>query len=268
MKDTPSSAVNGASTSSGTTHGTTVCHSRPLAGTTACHSRPLETNTRTTVCHSRPLETNTGTTACHLRPLETNTGTTVCHLRPLETNTGTTVCHSRPLETTTELAMSGWCVGEDEWGEEETSEDSDLVSITQTVNNIQVSDQAVNGIQVSDRAGTDGQVIPKAEAKHRATLPFTGPYFKPMYVNVIEEPSEPSDLQRARELLQRYRTESGDSLEDFSSSSGGGRKQSGRDKKGQGSDSENYEKTVAKHGDRTFEKFKKYLSLCPNQVLR
>ena len=31
---------------------------------------------------------------------------------------------------------------------------------------------------------------------------------------------------------------------------------------------ESYEKTAARHGDRTFSKFQKRISLCPEQILR
>ena len=69
------------------------------------------------------------------------------------------------------------------------------------------------------------------------------PCFPSWYIQVIEEPLEFHD---SKELVRK----AVDSVNNCSSSS------------------EVYEKTTTKHGDKTFYKFHKRLSRCPEQVLR
>ena len=241
---------------------TTVGHLRPTQTTpgttmgpiqtTVGPLRPTQTPPGTTVGHSRPKQTTPGTTMGHSRPTQTTmdhsrpTQTTVNHLRP----TQTTVGHSRPTQTkTTEVAVNEWCVGENDWGEENTNKEEFSGNLITTVT------QELDKLKVS---------TPETAA---ATLSFTGQaYFTPMYISVVEEPSasEDTDTCRVEELLEKYKMENG-------VGAGGqrdGSKQSAQGKRGTGSGSEKYEKMVAKHGDRTFQKFKKKLSLCPEQILR
>lgn len=102
--------------------------------------------------------------------------------------------------------------------------------------------------------------------------PLKGPHFKSFYLNVLSEPlSEHGDSQLAEKLLQKYRlqnqeNEPMDCLEKVRSYDSKARSQSGS--KSEQTGGESYEKAVAKHGDKTFEKFKKALSRCPNQILR
>ena len=113
---------------------------------------------------------------------------------------------------------------------------------------------------------------------------FSGPHFKPLYLNVLNEPastlSEHNDLDQAKELLVKYRVENSDSdIFDVEPSHSGVKKTNclpSRKSKVQQhssnqcsgtSGSEMYEKIVAKHGDRTFQKFQKTLARCPEQVL-
>ena len=111
---------------------------------------------------------------------------------------------------------------------------------------------------------------------------YEGPFFPSFYVNVLEEPGdgETSFDSRARELLDQYRRETGDIGKDeaMKSKSRKGaavhdikksksKPRSAGHSKGQNS-SEEYEKTVAKHGDVAFQKFHKQLLKCPQQILR
>jgi pre-rRNA-processing protein TSR4 len=115
----------------------------------------------------------------------------------------------------------------------------------------------------------------KIESEH-AMSPFTGPHFKSFYLNVVSEPSldEHRESQHAEELLKKYRQENGwggqGSEEGFARKKEQSSPNSpvGRGGCQKGGGVEKYEKAVAKHGDMTFQKFKKTLSLCPNQLLR
>ena len=103
---------------------------------------------------------------------------------------------------------------------------------------------------------------------------FKGPHFESFYLNVVSEPSsEHRDSQQVEQLLQKYRQENQENCNEQEKS----KKQCPRNSQGRsggskmeqkGGGGERYEKTVAKHGDKTFQKFKKALSLCPSQVLR
>ena len=86
--------------------------------------------------------------------------------------------------------------------------------------------------------------------------PYHGPYFPSSYVTVLEEPSEPKCTPEVKKLLERYYREN----PNFKLTSG-------LEQKGTGS-GEKYERSVAMHGDRTFQKFHKQLSRCPDQILR
>ena len=180
----------------------------------------------------------------------TNTaGTTI------ETTPGTTGYHSRPLGTKQPPTVNKWCSGADDWGEgEETKHEFE------------------NDSGIITRPADDFVQASNVQAGCTPKEPLTGPYFTPMYMYVVEEPTEwkPSDLKQVEELLQKYKTENEDSFDvllgivkrDSHQKSGVDERETG------GSGCEAYEKTVARHGDRAFHKFKKRLSLCPNQVLR
>ena len=181
-----------------------------------------------------------------------------------ETTGGTTEYHSIPLET---KQVNEWCSGADDWGEREDEREQDKETET-FENNSGTTAQAVGGnIQKSDHIKLEAEYTPKDL--------LTGSYFRPMYMNVVEEPtaSNDSDQQKVEELLQKYKMENEEHFEGLLLSGDAAKRgtqenSGGNDKRAQGSGNERYEKTVAKHGDRLFEKFKKRLSLCPNQVLR
>ena len=181
--------------------------------------------------------------------------TTANHSRPPET----TANHSRPPET---KQVVEWCLGADDWGDEDAEKEGEKERKEEIEKDVGTITQSTDDIQSSDS--------PKMQTQHAPKGTLTGPYFVPMYMNVVEEPtpSEHSDMQKAEDLLHQYKLESRENFEvPFLSSKGGSRK-SGDDKRRQGNGSEVYEKTLAKHGDRTFHKFKKRLSLYPGQVLR
>ena len=109
---------------------------------------------------------------------------------------------------------------------------------------------------------------------------YQGPYYPAGYVSVVEEPAV-STLE-AEELLKKYKYDHpnyDDSTINDPVSQQVRRKETGLGNSGQRQkgcrrgDSANdggevYEKGVAKHGDKTFQKFHKQLSKCPQQILR
>ena len=108
-------------------------------------------------------------------------------------------------------------------------------------------------------------------------LAYQGPYFGSFYINVINEPSADEMMtEQVEELLQKYGKENMEEWrdprrEDYERS---GKRKPSRGGSGgaggkRGADGgERYEKTVAKHGDRVFQKFHKVMSRCSNQILR
>ncbi|XP_067854295.1 programmed cell death protein 2-like isoform X2 [Heptranchias perlo] len=85
------------------------------------------------------------------------------------------------------------------------------------------------------------------------------PSFQPFYIGVVDEDDYTEQTRFAHEekLLKEYQRREGVDVEQLASSSceDGGR-------------AETYEKTKVRHGDRTFVKFLKRISRCPQQILR
>lgn len=82
--------------------------------------------------------------------------------------------------------------------------------------------------------------------------------FAPYYLYVADEPTTSKEEARAQELLRAYEREHGavpDGLPNGGKGRGGG-------------EVEEYEDTVARHGDRAFDKFQERLKRCPGQCLR
>ena len=133
---------------------------------------------------------------------------------------------------------------------------------------ISVSEQ-IGSLQLSD---TNSE--PPQQGIHSPS--FGGPHFQPLYLNVVNEPSSTDhndSHNKAEKLLQKYREEDHkDDMDTPLKNSKPSKIASGKHCSAQrgvsNGGSEAYEKTVAKHGDRTFQKFIKALSRCPNQVLR
>lgn len=207
----------------------------------------------------------------------------------------TTVDHSEPKPATTttagtNLVPNEWCTGADEWGDEAATAETrvdNILNLSQTLEDILVlekdqekafpqtpkegSNEPVTGEPVAREPVSGEPVTGEPVAGEPASgEQVTGPYFNPMYINVIEEPAatyEDTDLKRAEALLEMYKMENDPSFEDFKKQKKKHRSLAGGSGSGRGG-GEKYEKSMAKHGDRTFQKFKKKLSLCPSQVLR
>ena len=109
-----------------------------------------------------------------------------------------------------------------------------------------------------------------------ATAAYHGPHYLAGFISVVEEPE--ADAYEDERLLKKYKVEQ--LSQDFSTDtdrktkgvcSGGGqhkRGKAGRHGDAASAGGEVYEKGVARHGDKTFQKFHKHLSRFPQQILR
>ena len=91
---------------------------------------------------------------------------------------------------------------------------------------------------------------------------YEGPKYPSFYINVFENPEVSfydEYFTRAQGLMSSYR---GDL---FEGGGGGGKTTEPGREVGR---NEVYESSVAKHGDKTFQKFQKELSICPEQIIR
>ena len=102
-----------------------------------------------------------------------------------------------------------------------------------------------------------------------------GTHFDSFYINVISEPSSENRDQETRhveKLLNEYKQENKQEWETvvqkFHPSNGKNLSRNGGKNGIATGGGEKYEKVVAKHGDKTFQKFKKVLSRCPGQIMR
>ena len=107
---------------------------------------------------------------------------------------------------------------------------------------------------------------------------YEGPRYSAAYIRTVEEgESTTSSLDtEADKLLEQYQLENPDSLVGGLNVVGSGGRRHNRGtkvKRAEGTKAdtgggEKYEKAVARHGDRTFLKFHKELSKCPQQIIR
>lgn len=209
-----------------------------------------------------------------------------------------------PHVSGTDLGVMEWCEGADDWGEA-VKEESGVKQERQPASQVEsfhdlIDKSNFSSIDIETSIGATAKdivqnegIIPNAclteqitslqlsdvaiKQEHNTYSPssFSGPHFKPLYLNVLNEPSGHDDLDKAKELLVKYRDEnSGNDIFDVVVPSHSDvKKTNSHNSKvkhcsNQCSGLEIYEKTVAKHGDRTFHKFQKTLARCPEQVLR
>lgn len=111
-----------------------------------------------------------------------------------------------------------------------------------------------SGVRVTTEPRQGGEEVALAEAfKASGKVNFTGPCLPSFYIDVFEETEgDEDDLPRMQKRCEAEADNAGDDgLAEGNSWSG-----------------EKYEKAVAKHGDRVFEKFHKVISKWPEQILR
>ena len=228
----------------------------------------------------------------------TNTNCTVTSSSSATATAATSVSAvSDKLQTCTD--PNEWCIDAEDWGElgetETLPEERDENRGKSNKERCQEFDEGCDGARIktnarnnTNKSSTEVACVTqnldslqltgtwkKIESEH-AMSPFTGPHFKSFYLNVVSEPSldEHRESQHAEELLKKYRQENGWGGQESGEGFARKKEQSspdsavGRGGCQKGGGVEKYEKAVAKHGDTTFQKFKKTLSLCPNQLLR
>ena len=185
-----------------------------------------------------------------------------------------------------------WCEDLDDWGDETrvceeevlksqcTSDPLRTVIESSNIGCSQVEElmksmsiqEAVETIPKETLADVTNGTLP-VETK---PLPFyQGPYYPASYIAVVEEPEASAEDE---ELLKKYKSDHSNFDDELAPEEGRKRKESDRHKRdrkenylsrgGATSSGEMYEKSVAKHGDKMFQKFYKQLSKCPQQILR
>ncbi|XP_072171543.1 programmed cell death protein 2-like [Diadema setosum] len=92
--------------------------------------------------------------------------------------------------------------------------------------------------------------------------------FVPYFVDVFEEPSPSVEeaLSHELKLLKEYQQREGVSMEEWEEA--GDSRSKGGGKRGGSGGGEGYEKSLAKHGDKMFQKFAKKIQSCPQQCIR
>ena len=205
--------------------------------------------------------------------------------------------------TNTRDAAREWCEDLDDWGDEMglseeavwNSQDSSdpLRHVTEnSVVGIAHVEDLMKSMTVQEASGLiETPTTPSSEfldetsatdslAAETKTLPlYQGPCYPASYIAVVEEPEAIS--AEDKELLKKYKS----NLPSFDFTVEGlplkqekrkkepdrhrsGQRENGCTRDGASSGGEIYEKSVARHGDRTFQKFYKQLSKCPQQILR
>lgn len=127
-----------------------------------------------------------------------------------------------------------------------------------------------------DTCGATEMAMLSLEDPEPPSSQYLGPFFPPKFIRVVEAVATDFDTAenaKIQALLQKYQQEHQDIFdENVPGRSSTKRKQASASGSRTGASSrsqgEGYEKVVARHGDRTFQKFYKQLSKCPEQIMR
>ncbi|GCC20142.1 hypothetical protein chiPu_0018765, partial [Chiloscyllium punctatum] len=149
------------------------------------------------------------------------------------------------------VTVKDWCPEADDWGMEES-----WGSSTEGVVQTPAPDSEREVIEQTSRL--EALLLEGAEGQGLVSQ-STVPEFQPFYISVIEEEDShsQSNFKHEQELLAEYQRREGVCVEQLPLSSCDG----------EGAP-ETYEKSQVQHGDRTFNKFMKRISSCPQQILR
>ncbi|XP_072373890.1 programmed cell death protein 2-like isoform X2 [Scyliorhinus torazame] len=169
---------------------------------------------------------------------------------------------AQKLETRTENALVSvtardWCDEADDWGAEDCPGPGTEGSVSfgaaepapcPSDREVRVQTSRLEALGLREKAQGMGLVTQTPVAA-----------FQPFYINVMEEEehSPATAFSHEQELLREYQRREGVNVEELSVSS--------CEDDGV---TERYEKSKARHGDRTFVKFMKQISSCPEQILR
>lgn len=143
------------------------------------------------------------------------------------------------------MNVGDWCAGANEWDWDSGSGSGEAAQ-PGAMDEVSSGALASNGDENVRAEGV------KASAPYSGTLSFTGPCLPSFYIDVFEE-TEGEERGNVLKPQGEGETDTpGDEEHDEKSSWSG----------------EKYEKAVAKHGDKVFEKFHKVVSKWPEQILR
>ena len=184
-------------------------------------------------------------------------------------------------------AAREWCEDLDDWDDGTGIGNEEVSNIQQDTSNplrnvTEISNGMCSQVEEQMKSMTIQETIPEETKAAADTLPvetkttplYEGPHYPASYIAVVEEPEA---IAEDKELLKKCYgsdlTVDGLAPEEErrkkeSDRHKRGRKENGLSRGGSTSGGEVYEKSVAKHGDKVFQKFYKYLSKCPQQILR
>ncbi|XP_043937859.1 programmed cell death protein 2-like isoform X2 [Protopterus annectens] len=166
------------------------------------------------------------------------------------------------------MAASDWCDTADDWGMNEEAEctgfNADhLPELKADDPHVLVASECtyqLQGLSLSETlATTEVKSFSVASAGEGLIAAGSVPCFQSYFISVVDELDYESsvDISHAEELLKEYQQREGVAVDQLISESC----------VSEGNE-EKYEKTFTKHGDRTFLKFMKKISACPEQILR
>ncbi|XP_078400804.1 programmed cell death protein 2-like [Cetorhinus maximus] len=154
------------------------------------------------------------------------------------------------------VTVKDWCGEADDWGVDDSPglSTEELLSLGAAEAPPSLSDREI-GVQTTRLEGLS--LLEKAEGKGLVTRAPVA-VFQPFYISVMEEEdyTVETGFSHEQELLQEYQRREGINVEQLAFSSCEDRV------------TEAYEKGKVRHGDRTFVKFMKQISNCPEQILR
>ncbi|XP_075290264.1 programmed cell death protein 2-like [Opisthocomus hoazin] len=168
------------------------------------------------------------------------------------------------------FAAKDWCDEADDWGACDGAESPacaslQLLGLTEAASSSLTGEvecasqlQQLRLSEAADGSGSLNTCPPVGEGMVMATS-GSAPVFQPFYISVVDEEDYAGflDTNHAEELLKEYQQREGVDLEQLMSEGFVGE-----------GDNEKYEKSEVKSGDRTFRKFMKRISVCPEQILR
>ncbi|KAM3608797.1 uncharacterized protein V6R79_004910 [Siganus canaliculatus] len=152
------------------------------------------------------------------------------------------------------VAATDWCDAADDWGVEEAGDGWGAAEEEEEEEEEAVEEAA------------EGAAPPDLSARLRGlslgqSQDDVSPLLRPFFISVMDESDlcgDEDELRHAQQLLRDYESREGVEVGRLEAGEGGGG----------GGGEEQYEKGEARHGDAAFSRFRKRISLCPQQILR
>ncbi|XP_077868652.1 programmed cell death protein 2-like [Saccoglossus kowalevskii] len=167
------------------------------------------------------------------------------------------------------MATNDWCDEADDWGDEDTSSCLSMATDSAGLNQSSVATAISSGVVTKPEKLSDMQQPLEgaditASKLEKLNLRDNLPCFVGFYIAVFEEEDDVNEEEvndHEKQLVTEYEEREGISLSDLQTCAAStcSAKSEGKEK---------YEKIVAKHGDKTFQKYLKRISLCPEQCIR